>query len=84
MAICHRSHEPDHAVFYGSIATSVKRIMLEMKSNKGSGTFLKAVSMKPDALLAETKKLEGVYAKKLADLEELKKSVLRSAFAGKL
>lgn len=44
----------------------------------------KAIVRKLDALSAETKKLEGVYAMKLADLEELKKTVLRSAFAGKL
>ena len=30
------------------------------------------------------KKLEGVYKQKLADLEELKRSVLKKAFAGKL
>lgn len=37
-----------------------------------------------DSLSAETKKLEELYQKKLADLEELKKSVLRKAFSGKL
>lgn len=37
-----------------------------------------------DALSAETKKLEKIYEQKLADLEELKKSVLADAFAGKL
>ena len=37
-----------------------------------------------DALRAETQKLEAVYQKKLYDLEELKKSVLRKAFAGEL
>ena len=37
-----------------------------------------------DALRAETQKLEAVYQKKLDDLEELKKSVLRKAFAGEL
>ncbi|MEI7749759.1 MAG: restriction endonuclease subunit S [Candidatus Moraniibacteriota bacterium] len=44
----------------------------------------KAIIKKLDALSAKTKKLEGIYAKKLADLEELKKSVLRKAFAGEL
>ena len=39
---------------------------------------------KLDKLSAETKKLEAIYRQKLADLEELKKSVLKSAFAGKL
>ncbi|MBX3164884.1 MAG: restriction endonuclease subunit S [Bacteroidetes bacterium] len=37
-----------------------------------------------DALRAETQKLEAVYQKKIDDLEELKKSVLRKAFAGEL
>ena len=37
-----------------------------------------------DALRAEAQKLEAVYQKKLYDLEELKKSVLRKAFAGEL
>lgn len=37
-----------------------------------------------DALRAETQKLEAVYQKKLADLEELKKSVLEKAFRGEL
>jgi type I restriction enzyme S subunit len=37
-----------------------------------------------DALRAETQKLEAVYQKKMADLEELKKSILQKAFAGEL
>jgi type I restriction enzyme S subunit len=37
-----------------------------------------------DALRAETQKLEAVYEKKIADLEELKKSILQKAFAGEL
>jgi type I restriction enzyme S subunit len=37
-----------------------------------------------DALQAETQKLEAVYQKKIADLEELKKSILLKAFAGEL
>jgi len=36
------------------------------------------------ALSEETKKLEKIYEQKLADLEELKKSVLRKVFAGEL
>jgi len=44
----------------------------------------KAIVKKLDVLSAETKKLEGIYQQKLADLEELKKSVLKSAFAGEL
>jgi len=44
----------------------------------------KSIVAKLDALSVETKKLEAIYKKKLANLEELKKSVLKSAFAGKL
>jgi len=44
----------------------------------------KTIVAKLDALSEQTKKLETIYKQKLADLEELKKAVLRSAFAGKL
>ena len=44
----------------------------------------KSIVKKLDAVSAETKKLEGIYRQKLADLEELKKSVLKKAFAGEL
>ena len=44
----------------------------------------KSIVKKLDLLLEQTKKLEGVYKQKLADLEELKRSVLKKAFAGKL
>jgi len=37
-----------------------------------------------DTLRTETQKLEAVYQKKIADLEELKKSILQKAFAGEL
>ena len=39
---------------------------------------------KLDALSLETKKLEAIYRQKLADLDELKKSVLEKAFSGDL
>ena len=39
---------------------------------------------KLDALSAETKKLEAIYEQKLADLEELKQSILEKAFKGEL
>ncbi|HBX50380.1 MAG: hypothetical protein A2275_17325 [Bacteroidetes bacterium RIFOXYA12_FULL_35_11] len=39
---------------------------------------------KLDALQNETKKLESIYQKKIADLEELKKSILQKAFSGEL
>ena len=44
----------------------------------------KAIVKKLETLSLETKKLEAIYEKKLLDLEELKKSVLRRAFNGKL
>lgn len=37
-----------------------------------------------DAISLETKKLEAIYTKKIADLEEMKKSVLQKAFSGQL
>lgn len=37
-----------------------------------------------DALRAETQKLEAVYQQKIANLDELKKSILQKAFAGEL
>ncbi len=37
-----------------------------------------------DAIPAETKKLEAIYTQKLADLDELKKSILQKAFNGEL
>lgn len=43
-----------------------------------------SIIVKLDALSTETKKLEAIYKQKLADLEELKKSVLQKAFAGEL
>lgn len=42
------------------------------------------IVFKLDALREQTKKLEAVYAQKLQDLEELKKSVLQKAFSGEL
>lgn len=42
------------------------------------------IIQKLGALSAETKKLEVIYQKKIADLEELKKSILQKAFSGEL
>jgi type I restriction enzyme S subunit len=44
----------------------------------------KTIVKKLESLSQETRKLEKVYEKKLALLEELKKSVLRKVFAGEL
>lgn len=43
-----------------------------------------AIVQKLDSLSTETKKLEAIYQQKLADLEELKKSLLQKAFNGEL
>lgn len=43
-----------------------------------------SIVQKLDSLSSETKKLETIYQKKMEDLEELKKSILRKAFAGEL
>ncbi len=44
----------------------------------------KEIVKKFNALSLETKKLEKIYEQKIADLEELKKSLLTKAFAGEL
>jgi len=44
----------------------------------------RAIVAKLDALSTETKKLEAIYQQKLANLEELKQSVLRKAFKGEI
>jgi type I restriction enzyme, S subunit len=43
-----------------------------------------SIVSKLDALSEQTKKLEAVYSKKIADLVELKKSILQKAFRGEL
>lgn len=50
------------------------------KSKEAQQTIVRQL----DALRAETQKLEAVYQKKIADLEELKKSILQKAFSGQL
>ncbi|MDO8490340.1 MAG: restriction endonuclease subunit S [bacterium] len=44
----------------------------------------KAIVKKLDTLSAQTKKLEEIYKQKLTNLDELKKSVLKKAFAGEM
>ena len=60
--------------------TKLKTYPIPLPSLKEQQTIVHQL----DALRAETQKLEAVYQKKLYDLEELKKSVLRKAFAGEL
>lgn len=44
----------------------------------------KTIVKKLDAISAQTKRLEAIYEQKIADLEELKKSILQKAFSGEL
>ena len=44
----------------------------------------KQIVQKLDLLSLETKRLEVIYTQKIADLEEMKKSILQSAFSGQL
>ena len=61
--------------------SSLEGVLLQFpKSNEEQ----KRIVAKLDALSAETKKLEAIYRQKLADLDELKKSVLQKAFTGQL
>ena len=63
------------------INTSViKDLVIPVPSLEEQQTIVRQL----DALRAETQKLEAVYQKKLDDLEELKKIVLRKAFGGEL
>lgn len=49
-----------------------------------SVTEQKQIVAKLDALSEDTQRLEALYQKKLAGLEELKKSLLHQAFTGEL
>jgi type I restriction enzyme S subunit len=44
----------------------------------------RAIAAKLDALSVETQRLESLYQRKLAALDELKKSLLHQAFIGQL
>tara|TARA_R110000796_G_scaffold87874_1_gene189280 strand:+ start:110 stop:1366 length:1257 start_codon:yes stop_codon:yes gene_type:complete len=44
----------------------------------------KKIVQKLDSLSVECKKIEAIYTKKIADLDEMKKSVLQKAFSGQL
>lgn len=50
------------------------------KSHKEQQTIVQQLNV----VRTETQKLEALYQKKIADLEELKKSILQKAFAGEL
>lgn len=61
--------------------SSLKDVVLAFPK---SLTEQKNIVKKFDELSEQTKKLEVVYKKKMADLEDLKKSVLNKAFTGEL
>jgi len=61
--------------------SSLENVLLQFPKLKAEQ---KSIVTKLDALSKETKKLETIYKQKLANLEELKKSVLKKAFAGEL
>ncbi|NQE52386.1 hypothetical protein C5S29_02235, partial [ANME-1 cluster archaeon GoMg3.2] len=71
-----------------SAGTAQKNLLLgDLRSHLISIPSLneqQSIVSKLDALSQETKKLEFIYTQKLADLEELKKSILQKAFKGEL
>ncbi|NOR16866.1 hypothetical protein GQ543_04045, partial [candidate division WOR-3 bacterium] len=71
-----------------SAGTAQKNLLLgDLRSHLISIPSLneqQSIVSKLDALSQETKKLESIYTQKLADLEELKKSILQKAFKGEL
>jgi type I restriction enzyme S subunit len=61
--------------------SSLKDVVLFFPKSK---TEQQTIVRQLDALRAETQKLEGLYQKKIDNLEELKKSILQKAFSGEL
>lgn len=62
----------------------VKTDLLQIKMSFPSISTQEEIINKIDAFHSETKKLEAIYTQKIADLEEMKKSVLQKAFSGQL
>jgi type I restriction enzyme S subunit len=60
--------------------TAAKDVLLALPSVAEQ----RETAAKIDAFRLETQRLESIYQKKLAALDELKKSLLHRAFAGKL
>jgi type I restriction enzyme S subunit len=60
--------------------TDLKKLLIPCPSIQEQ----KKVVQKLNDLTAQTKKLEAIYIQKIADLEEMKKSVLQKAFSGQL
>jgi type I restriction enzyme S subunit len=61
--------------------TTIKDVLLEFPISKDEQ---KGIADRLDTLAAETQRLESIYQRKLAALDELKKSLLHQAFIGEL
>ena len=68
------------AAYVGINIEDLRLLPIPLPNLKDQQTIVRQL----DSLRAETQKLEAVYQQKLADLEELKKSILQKAFAGEL
>ena len=61
-------------------AKILKQITIPIPNIKEQKRIVKEIEL----TLTKTKKLEAIYVQKIADLEEMKKSVLQKAFSGQL
>ena len=78
-------HENEIEGNSGAVFNSINKSQIsDIKIPLPTLTEQQTIVRQLDALRAETQKLEAVYQQKLADLEELKKSILQKAFAGEL
>ena len=55
-----------------------------LRTSEKLGGALERIADNLEAVAAETQRLENIYQRKLAGLEELKKSLLHQAFTGEL
>lgn len=74
----HHSHGA--AIQYAPTVKVLKKINISLPSLSEQQSIVAAL----DTLSAKTKQLEDIYRQKLANLEELKKSLLHKAFSGEL
>ena len=78
-------HENEIEGNAGAVFSSINKAQIENIEIPLPPLFeQQAIICKLDALQAEMQKLETIYQQKIADLEELKKSILQKAFAGEL
>ena len=69
----------------GAIVQNISSDLIKkVKFNLPSIAEQRKIVAQLDALRTKTQELEQIYTKKLADLDELKQSVLQQAFSGKL